>query len=148
VSFWYVPITQKLAQAQLDMREAGHDIQALLVMAQSTADTDEDAEFVASIGTLDEFDGSGYVRKALASQAVNLDTVNDRAEFDAADVTWTALGAGIRQIKGLVLFRFVTNDADSPVIAYIDGSIFPTNGNGGDLTATWDAQGIAQLRTT
>jgi len=145
VSFWYVPIIQKLAQAQLDMREAGHDLRLLLVMANSTADTDEDAEFIANITTLDEFDGSGYVRKALASQAVNLDTVNDRAEFDAADVTWTTLGAGTRQIKGLVLFRFVSNDADSPVIAYLDGSVLPANGNGGDFIATWNAQGTAQL---
>ena len=55
-----------------------------------------------------------------------------------------ALGAGTRQALGMVLFRFVTNDADSPVIAYIDSGGFPFSGNGGNVDVAWNLEGILQ----
>jgi len=54
--------------------------------------------------------------------------------FDAADAVWTAVGAGAA-VDCLVVYKFVTNDAGSTPIAYLDGfSVVP---NGGDLTAQW-----------
>lgn len=141
-SFVYTPAKTALLNGDLDL--AAHDIRVLLVMTNTTADTDQDLANPGDFGTLDEMDGANYVRKALASEAVNEDTANNRAEFDAADVTWTALGAGTRQIAGLVVFRFVTNDADHVNIAYIDTGGFPITANGGDLTVQWNAEGILQ----
>lgn len=143
MSFAYTPLKAKLLKGEIDL-DLPQDIRVLLVMTNTTADTDQDAEFVSSITTLDEMDGANYVRKALAGEAVNQDNPNNRAEFDASDVTWTALGAGTRSMAGIVLFRFVTNDADSPLIAYIDTGGFPLAANGGDVTATWNLEGILQ----
>jgi hypothetical protein len=56
--------------------------------------------------------------------------------FDAADSVWTAVGAGAA-IDCLIIYKFVTNDAGSTPLAYIDGfSVVP---NGGDITAVWQS---------
>jgi hypothetical protein len=88
--------------------------------------------------------GTNYVRKQL-TEAVNEDLANDRAEFDAADVTWTALGAGTRSMAGAVIFKFVTNDADSIPLIYIDSGGFPKAASGGDVTLQFNTEGIMQL---
>lgn len=135
--------------AKGDILRAGHnfatgDFRVILVMTNTTADTDQDMEFVGDIGTLDEYDGASYVRKALANEAVTDDAPNNRGEFDADNVVWTALGAGTRQAAGMILYRHVTNDADSPIIGWIDTGGFPFSGNGGDVTVAWNAEGILQ----
>ena len=56
--------------------------------------------------------------------------------FDAADAVWTAFSAGAA-IDGLVIYKFITNDAGSTPLAYIDG--FSVTPNGGDITAQWQA---------
>jgi len=117
-------------------------------MTNTTADTEADKQFISGgtgFTTLDEADGANYVRKALADEAVTADEANDRGEFDATDVTWTALGVGTRQYAGLVVFKFVTNDADSIPIYWIDSGGFPFWGNGGNVTAQWNAEGIGQV---
>lgn len=56
--------------------------------------------------------------------------------FDAADAVWTAVGAGAA-IDQLVVYKFVTVDADSIPIAFING--FSVTPNGGDITAVWQS---------
>ena len=108
-----------------------NDIRMLAVMSNSTAPTDEDAQFVGDIGTLDEDDATGYVRVALAAEAVSAVTASDRAKFtsDPVGIVSTVADA-TRQVIGMVFFRFVTNDADSPVICYIDSGGFPYTPDG------------------
>jgi hypothetical protein len=118
------------------------DIRAALLMTNTSADTDNDAiDFVGDIGTLDECDGANYVRKALASESVNVDDTTDKAYFDATDVTWSSLGAGTRSNQGVLVFKFVTNDADSPVIAWVEFAA-PINGDGNDFTVQWSSSGV------
>lgn len=119
-------------------------IRAILVMNLTTADTEEDLEFVGDLTTLDEMDGAAYVRKVLASLAVNADDPNDRYEFDADDVTWSALGNGTSKVTGAVIYKHITNDADSPLIAYINDSPFPFDPDLLDFVLQWNAQGILQ----
>jgi hypothetical protein len=121
------------------------DIKVLLVMTNTTVDSDNAGiNFINDIITLDEMDGANYVRKSLTGEVVNLDDPNSRAEFDAADVTWTALGNGSRAVQGLLIFKFVTNDADSVPMAYIEFS--PTQNPGGaDFTVQWNVEGIIQF---
>ena len=121
------------------------DIRIMLVMTNSTADTDQDVDFIDQIGTLDEMDDVSYVRKALASEATAVDDPNNRAEFTADPVTWTALGAGTREVLGAVIFKFVTNDADSILLAYIDTGGFPFAATGADVTITPPAEGWIQI---
>jgi|SRR5688572_3980037 len=143
MSFVYTPAKTKLLNGALNF--ATQDMRIMLVMTNTTADTDQDAEFIASITTLDQMDGANYTAGgvALASEAVNEDAANNRAEFDAADTVFANLGAGTRNVAGIVLYRFVTNNADSPVIAYIDSG-FPYTANGATLTIQWNAEGILQ----
>ena len=91
-----------------------NNIWAALVMTNTTVDTQNDGiEHIDDFTTLDECDGANYVRKALASKAVNLDDGNDRAEFDADNVTWSALGNGTRAVQGVLIYVDTDNDGDS-----------------------------------
>lgn len=139
MSFVYTPAKTAMFEAYL----AGKDVRIILVMTNTTADTEQDAEFVGSITTLDEMNGTNYARLALASEAINEDLANNRAEFDAADSVFTNLGAGTRSVAGIIVYEHVTNDADSPVISYIDDG-FPYVANGATLTIQWNAEGILQ----
>lgn len=140
--FVFTEAKRALLAGELDLN--AHDIRVALCMTNTNADTEEDANFLGDL-TLDEVDGANYVRKALNGEAVNEDTGNDRADFDADDVTWTALGAGTRNVAGALVFRHVTNDADSVPIAWIDSGGFPFTLSGGNLTITWNASGILRL---
>lgn len=121
------------------------DVRAILVMTNTTADTEVDSEFISDFTTLDEYDGSGYARVALASEAFAVDLANDRWEFTSAAFTFAALGVGTRQCQGLLLYLHVTNDADSKPLMYIDGTGFPFDGNGEDVILTPNAEGILQI---
>lgn len=143
MSFVYTPAKKLLANGGLDLDT--NDMRVLLVMTNTTADTEQDAAFIGDFTTLDEYNGAAYARKTLTGEVVNEDDPNNRAEFDADDVTWASLGAGTRQAAGALLFKFVTNDADSVPVAYIDSGGFPINGNGANFTITWNAEGILQV---
>jgi hypothetical protein len=144
-NFVYTKAKQRLLAGDVDLDEAGHDMRVLLVMTSTTADTDQDADTLSGITTLDEYDGSGYARQAIASQTTVEDETNNRGEFDGADVTFATLGAGTRQCQAAVIYRHVDGTAanDQPVI-YIDTGGFPFSGNGGDVTISWNAEGILQ----
>src|SRR5687767_42349 len=117
-----------------DMDLNGDDIRILLLMTNTTADTQNDGVTQTSdITTLDEDDGANYVRVALANEAVNLDDANDRAEFDSDDPSWTALGNGTRQIQGALIHEHVTSDALSFPTVWVE---FPATVNPGGSTFT------------
>lgn len=131
---------QKLANGGIDLDT--DDIRVVLCMSNTTADTENDGvSTISGITTLDADDGANNARKALASEAVNLDDANDRAEFDATDVTWTALGNGTRQLVGALLYKHVTNDTDSIPIAWIEFAAAQSPG-GSDFSIVWNAEGI------
>lgn len=55
---------------------------------------------------------------------------------DANDATWTLVTGD--QSEYIVLYRFVTADADSPLIALIDSATgLPVTPNGGDIVVRW-----------
>jgi len=117
----YNNFLQKLLAAYL---VTGADIRAIMCMTNTTADTVKDAMNFVSNLTLDEADATGYARVALGSEASNVDDANDRAEFDSNDISYTSLsGDASRAYQGVVLIKFVTNDADSVPIAFVE---FPT----------------------
>lgn len=127
------------------------NVYAALVMTNTTVDTENDGiEHVDDFTTLDECDGANYVRKKLSTTAVNLDDGNDRAEFDADDITWSALGNGTRSLQGVLLYVDADDDGDSAddasndVIAFIEFSSNQDPG-GSDFTIQWDSEGILQL---
>ena len=143
-SFVYTNAKRALLAGEIDLDTSGDDIRVLLVMTNTTADTEEDVAVIDDFTTLDEYDGANYVRKALAGEAVAADNANDRGEFDANDITWTALGVGTRQAQAMIVYKHITDDTDSIPLAFIDTGGFPFDGNGGDVAVTWNAEGILQ----
>ena len=128
----------------LDLAEGQDDIRVALLMTNTTGDTDEESANVAAIGTLDEMDGANYARKTLASQAVAIDTSNDRVEFDFEDLTWSSLGNGTRDVQGMLVLQHNTNDSDSIPIVFVEFSSNQSPG-GSDFTVTMDAEGVLQI---
>jgi len=124
-------------------------------LSTSVHTVDRDDDFLDDGGASDfssgELTGTGYTagfggagRKTLASKTITVDKTNDRAEFDCADVTWTAINAGTA--AQATVMKEITNDAASKVIAHIDSG-FPVVSNGGDVTLQINAEGLIQLST-
>lgn len=142
-SLVYNKFKTKLFKSDMDFDEGTDDIRAALLMTNTTADTEDDTEFLTGgtgFTTLDEFDGSGYTRITFASQSVNEDLTNNRVEFDAEDWSAGALGVGARDIQGALIFKWVTADTDSIPICWVE---FTSPQPGGvTLTVQWNAEGI------
>ncbi len=141
-NFVYNEAKRAILRGEIDLQ--ADDIRVLLVMSNTTADTEDDVNTISGFTTLDEYDGANYARQALANEAVNEDAANDRAEFDADDATCSALGAGTRQCQAAIVYKHVTGDADSVPILFVDQGGFPFSGNGGDVQLQWNAEGILQ----
>lgn len=65
-------------------------------------------------------------------------TTSHVVAFDAADATFSSVAvSGTKTVGGFVVYKFVTNDAGSTPILYVDGftAVLP---NGGDLTVQFD----------
>lgn len=79
-------------------------IKALLLMTNTTAGTQNDGiSATTDFTTLDEHDGANYAQQTLTSKTITKDDTNDRAKFDAADLTFANLGAGARDVAGVLL---------------------------------------------
>lgn len=148
MSFWYTPAKERLAKGDLDFDEAGNDIRVMLCMTNTTADTEQDAGTIAAFTTLDEYNGAGYARAALASQVVNRDDPNNRAEISATSPIsfGSTVAAGTRSAQGALVYRHVDGTAanDQP-IAWIDDGGFPVNGGGGPFELAINAEGLLQV---
>lgn len=152
-SFLYNTAAKEMIDGTIDI-----DTDTIKVMAvTSSYSADRDDDVVDAGGANDAVDHeisvSGYTggwggsgRKTLANPAVTADKTNDRAEFDADDFTWSALGAGATIAALIVIKEGGANDTTSRLIAYLD--ITDTATNGGDITIQFNAEGIIQLATT
>lgn len=122
------------------------DVRAALVMSNTTADTETDAEFMNSFTTLDEYNGASYARVALTGEAWASVLASDRFKFSCNPITFPTLGVGTRQCVGMIIYLHVTNDTDSKPLMYINGTGFPFDGNGEDVTFTPHADGAMYIR--
>ncbi|MHA2264513.1 MAG: hypothetical protein ACXAEN_19130 [Candidatus Thorarchaeota archaeon] len=86
---------------------------------------------------------SGYTATGilLTALTVTQDDTNDRAKWDAADVTWTSLGT--TTINDAVIYNdTITAAPADPLICSIE---ITTNSNGNDYTIAFNTNGIAYL---
>ena len=139
-NFAYTEGKNQILNGDIDF--ANDDIRVLLVDSSTTCDTEEDVTTLNGFTTLGELSGTGYARKQLANKAVNKDNTNNRAEFNADDVTWNSINAGTA--AAAIIYKHVTDDSDSIPLFFIDSG-FPFVTNGGDFTIQWNSEGIAQL---
>lgn len=121
------------------------DLRVALLMSNSTAGTvaDTGISFVSNL-TLDEFGGSGYARQVLANKSVNKDDANNRGELDADDVNFGVLGAGLRPVIDVLVYRHVTTDADSIPWSVHTFATAKTM-DGSEFIAKIDVDGLIQL---
>jgi hypothetical protein len=116
-------------------------------MTNTTCDTENDGVVeLVDFTTSDIADATGYADIDMDGLAVNKDDPNDRAEFDANDLTFSGLsGDATRDYQGVLLYVYVdgTNTNDKAV-AFIDfTSDIPKEAT--QVTVPWDAQGIIQF---
>jgi hypothetical protein len=108
------------------------DYRALLLVGAVTINPDHD--FVAGVLAANtEATDASYARVALGSKTNTLDDTNDRANLDAATIDFTTLD--LTTPTAMVVFRQVTNDADSPAVAVYDSN-FGATANGAGYTVT------------
>lgn len=93
----------------------------------------------------DEVAGTGYSRKVLGTKTINFNAGAREFRYDAADVVWTQIQNDLSEsTKAAVIFRQITNDADSVLIAYIeDGSTLTFND--GQVTLAFDSTGAFKV---
>lgn len=112
-------------------------IKVALVTSTYTPDIDTHTNF--STHVTNEVVGTGYTAggATLTTPTVTIDTVNDWAEYDAADVTWSTSTITAR---GAVVYASVAGD----LICYVDFGTDKTS-SAGDFTIQWHADGIFKL---
>ena len=134
---------QRVAEGEIDLD--ADTLKILLVMTDTTCDTEANIQTLSGFDDMDEMDGANYEVKTLGSLTHALDTSNNRFELDAANVTYTALGAGSRNVQGVLLYKHVDGtDANDQPIAFIEfGSSLSADGS--DVTISWDDEGLLQL---
>jgi hypothetical protein len=124
------------------------DLRVMLVMSNSTFDTDTNVGNLSDFTTIDECDGAGYVQLDLASVAVAWDSSNARLEYDAADGDLDG-GSGIitastRDVTGFIVYRYVDGTAANDV-PWFGRDIGPYTLAGGAFDFQWNTEGILQL---
>lgn len=103
----------------------------------------------SSISTY-EIVATGYTAfgngNSLLSKAVAVDAANDRAEFDAADFTYTAIGgAANNEFDYVTLARASADNTEATANTLASVAVTSTLTNGGDITLQWNAEGILQV---
>src|SRR3990172_2996915 len=143
-SSWYNRGVYSILSGNINLNS--NTIKVMLVTSAYTFDPDHN--FVSNVNSFEltvggytgGFGGAG--RKTLSNKEFTENDTDDLAYFDdTADLTWTSLATG-ETIGGAILIKEVTNDGDSPIIAFMDLTNTPTNG--GNITVAWSADGILQ----
>lgn len=105
-----------------------------VLLVDATYVYDPDHNFVSDVSA-DEVVDASYARQTLANKAVTEDDALDEATLDADPADFGAL-TGVTP-AGAVVFKFVTNDADSPLISFHDAG-FGVVANGAGYVVNWE----------
>ena len=124
------------------------DLRLMLVMTNSTFDSEIDVQTLSDFTTIDECDGAGYVQLDLAGVAAAWDAANDRLEYDATDGDLDG-GSGIitastRNVSGFIVYRYV-DGTDANDVPWFGRDIGPYALAGGAFDFQFNAEGILQL---
>jgi len=129
-----------------------HDLSSdtIKVTLHTSYTPDIDADQVWSDVSSTEYGtGSGYTSggATLASKSVTQDDANDRALFDAADVTWSSLGPLSPATPGhAIIWNDTPSSPADPLICYVE--LGTTATNGGDYTLQWNSSPAAIVSIT
>lgn len=111
-----------------ELRDFTSDTFMALLLNDAGYVPNKDHDFVADLtpGT-NEIAGAGYSRQTLATKTRTIDDTNDRITYDCDDLDFGTIAAG-ENVEAMVVYRFVTNDADSILIAYYPLGTIATTG--------------------
>lgn len=124
-------------------------LKVLLLKSGSVVSVDHAtvAEVIAGSGAGNECDATNYARVSLANASATEDNTGDTVDYDADNVTFTSLGgASNNDVVAAVIYREVTNDADSiPIVCILFDSTTDTDGtltdgettDGNNFVITW-----------
>lgn len=100
------------------------------LLLKSTGYTvDRDHDFVSDLTPAsNEISASGYARVTASTKTRTIDDTNDRISYDCDDPAFGSIAAG-QTYGAAVLFKFVTNDSDSILIAYFTLTATATDGS-------------------
>lgn len=128
----YTNCSLHLSNGAFDWDAPGQTYRVLLATTAYTPDQDAH-QFVSSV--TNELSGGGYVRKDITNRTISLDAANNRSNWMADCPTWTTLTGTWRWA---IVYKFVTNDADSILMRAID--LTAVTSSGGDFLLRWDGQ--------
>jgi len=133
-NFMYNTAKAKLGDGTIDWDTSV--IKVLLLDATGAAAADPDDTSIAVIDT-NEVTGTGYTAggATMTCSAPTVDTVNDWAEYDATDVTWST---STITASGAVVYS-----GDVP-ICFVDFGASKVS-SAGDFTIQWHADGVFKL---
>lgn len=115
-----------------------------LLLKGSGYTPNKDHDYVADLTPAsNEITVAGYTRQTAATKTRTIDDTNDRITYDCDDPSFGTLTAG-ETISAMVLYRFVTNDADSILVAYCDLADTAT-GSASPFVVTINTAGIAYV---
>lgn len=130
-----------LLLATQDLDYVNDDIEVLIVDASYTFDPED--VFVNDItGELQNDIGTGYERKALAGKSISIPAQTNLVRFFANNPTYQAINTTENGVA-MIVYKRVNNDADSPLICYLEGVSLQTNGS--DIEAQLEDGGILDL---
>lgn len=115
-------------------------IKVALVTSAYTPNADTHADFA---DITNEVSGTGYTAggKTLANQSVAQDNTNDKAKYDADNVTWASSTITAR---GAVIYKSTGVASTSPLICYVDFGTDKSS-SAGDFIIQWNSEGILNL---
>lgn len=88
-----------------------------LLLKGSGYTPNKDHDYVADITPAsNEVTASGYARVTLGSKTEAIDDTNDKIVYSCANPNFGTLAAG-QSVTGMIVYREVTNDADSILVA-------------------------------
>jgi len=138
----YNNFKEQLMEGVFQLQSGGHTIKAILVSGY-TPDIDTHTQY-SDVSGSEYSTGDNYTEggETLTSQDTTQDNDNDRGKFDAANVTWSSLGALDPATPSHVILYDDTATNDELIGYWALGT---TATNGGDYTIAWHADGIVLL---
>lgn len=123
------------------------NLDALLLMTNTTADTNPDADTCADL-TLDESDATDYAHEDVTNPAVSADDVDDEMVFTSDNWVWgdgTALGGdATRDYQGALLVKFVDGGNGDIPLLFVDFTADVTSA-ATQVTAPAPAEGFLNI---
>jgi len=127
-----------------DIDWEGADLDACLLMTNTTADTNPDAATCAAL-TLDECDATGYTREDITTPAVSADDTDDEMVWTSDNWVWSGLsGDATRDYQGALVVKYVDGSTGDIPLLFVDFSADVTSA-ATQVTAPAPAEGFLNI---